>query len=34
VKEKGLTIDFVGFEGKHEVLTDVLMQVFEDKIKK
>jgi predicted esterase len=34
VKEKGLTIDFVGFEGKHEVLTDVLMQVFEDKIQK
>ncbi len=33
VKEKGLTIDFVGFEGKHEVLTDVLMQVFEEKIK-
>jgi predicted esterase len=34
VKEKGLTIDFVGFEGKHEVLTDVLVQVFEDKIQK
>ena len=30
MKDKGLTIDFVGFEGKHEVLTDVLMQVFEN----
>ncbi len=33
-KEKGLTMDFVGFEGKHEVLTDVLTKVFEEKIKR
>ena len=33
VKEKGLTMDVVGFQGKHEILTDVLKQVFEDKIK-
>jgi predicted esterase len=32
-KEKNLAMDFIGFEGKHEILTDVLMQVFKDKIK-
>ncbi|MDZ7877444.1 MAG: hypothetical protein U5L45_07235 [Saprospiraceae bacterium] len=32
VKTKGLTMDFVGFEGKHEILTEVLMQVFKDKV--
>jgi predicted esterase len=32
-KEKGLTMDLVGFEGRHEVLTDVLQKVFEEKIK-
>jgi predicted esterase len=32
-KERELAIDFVGFEGKHEILTDVLTQVFKNKIK-
>jgi predicted esterase len=32
VKERGLKMDVVGFEGKHEVLTAVLQQVFEEKI--
>jgi predicted esterase len=31
--EKGLAMDFVGFEGRHEVLVDVLEKVFEEKIK-
>ncbi len=30
---QGLVMDFVGFEGKHEVLTEVLNHVFEHKIK-
>jgi predicted esterase len=33
VKERGLKMDVVGFEGKHEVLTEVLQQFFEEKIK-
>jgi predicted esterase len=32
-KERELAMDFVGFEGKHEILTDVLTQVFKNKIK-
>jgi predicted esterase len=32
-KEKGLAMNFVGFEGRHEVLVDILEKVFEEKIK-